>query len=243
MDARGLIPILNVSNMDASFAWFEQWGWRKLWDWGDPPDFGAVGSGACQIFQSLDSQGGRGRGDLPRTFGPGNEERSDRGVWMSIWVDDVDAVHALCVREGLEVTLPPTDMPWEVREMHLRHPDGHVFRVGRGIGYDESVEEQRLREAGPPLAIERVDVPVRLERRLAALLADLAAHKRMSIAETLEETLLHTFEEIGEGVASPHTHRTLAHIRELRSKHGIDYDCHASYRFVEQGRPGRGERS
>jgi hypothetical protein len=24
-------------------------------------------------------------------------------------------------------------MPWNVREMHLRHPDGHVFRVGREI--------------------------------------------------------------------------------------------------------------
>jgi hypothetical protein len=23
-------------------------------------------------------------------------------------------------------------MPWGVREMHVRHPDGHVFRVGRG---------------------------------------------------------------------------------------------------------------
>ena len=34
---------------------------------------------------------------------------------------------------GLDVTFPPTDMPWNVREMHLRHPDGHVFRVGRGV--------------------------------------------------------------------------------------------------------------
>jgi hypothetical protein len=38
----------------------------------------------------------------------------------------------------------------------------------------------------------------------------------------------------GEGVASPHTAYTHAHIQELRKKHGIDYDCHASYRFVEK---------
>jgi hypothetical protein len=25
-------------------------------------------------------------------------------------------------------------MPWGVREMHVRHPDGHVFRVSQGIG-------------------------------------------------------------------------------------------------------------
>jgi hypothetical protein len=38
----------------------------------------------------------------------------------------------------------------------------------------------------------------------------------------------------GEGVASPHTAYTHRYIQELRKKHGIDYDCHASYRFVEK---------
>ena len=31
----------------------------------------------------------------------------------------------------VEVTYPPTDEPWNVREMHVRHPDGHVFRISR----------------------------------------------------------------------------------------------------------------
>ena len=39
MIAKGLTPILNVSDMQQSFAWFEKLGWRKGWDWGDPPDF------------------------------------------------------------------------------------------------------------------------------------------------------------------------------------------------------------
>ena len=55
------------------------------------------------------------------------------GAWMSIWVDDVDEIHTRCVEQGLEVTWPPTDMPWNVREMHVRHPDGHVFRISKGI--------------------------------------------------------------------------------------------------------------
>jgi len=46
--------------------------------------------------------------------------------------------------------------------------------------------------------------------------------------------LLHTFEPLADGVASPHTQRTLRYIRELKAKHGIDYDCHGSYRFVEE---------
>src|SRR3954470_5402935 len=58
---------------------------------------------------------------------------SDKGVWMSVWVDDVDSMHKQCVAAGLEVTFPPNNMPWHVREMHLRHPDGHVFRVSQSL--------------------------------------------------------------------------------------------------------------
>jgi hypothetical protein len=134
MEAQSVIPILNVSDIAATFAWFEKWGWRKLWDWGTPPGFGAVGSGkSCEIFLCQGAQGGRGRGSNTSTFGEWADEQADKGVWMSVFVDDVDAVHRQCVAAGLEVTWPPTNMPWNVREMHLRHPDGHVFRVGTGI--------------------------------------------------------------------------------------------------------------
>jgi catechol 2,3-dioxygenase-like lactoylglutathione lyase family enzyme len=236
MDARGLTPILNVSDLAESFAWFERLGWERRWEWGEPPEFGAVTSGACEIFLCRDGQGGRGRGDVTTTFGPGGSDAEDRGVWLSLWVGDVDEVHRSCLAQGLEVVFPPTDMPWRVREMHLRHPDGHVFRISRGVDYEDEVESfvRREREKGPPLPIGRVDVPARLEKRLAALLEDLAAYKQMSVGEALEEMLLHSFEEVGGGVASPHTPRTLRHIAKLRQKHGLDYDCHASYRFVEE---------
>jgi uncharacterized glyoxalase superfamily protein PhnB len=120
MLAKKINPILNVSNMRDSFAWFEKLGWEKSWDWGDPPTFGAVCSGDVEIFLCEDCQGGRGEG----------------GAWLSIWVDDVDAVHRHCLDEGIEITMPPTDKPWNVREMHVRHPDGHVFRIGRGLEED-----------------------------------------------------------------------------------------------------------
>jgi uncharacterized glyoxalase superfamily protein PhnB len=57
---------------------------------------------------------------------------------MSVWVDDVDAVYAVCQAAGVEVAMPPTDEPWGVREMHVRHPDGHIFRVGKGTEEHES---------------------------------------------------------------------------------------------------------
>lgn len=130
MIAHGVNPILNVSDMAASFAWFEKLGWIKLWDWGTPPTFSAVCSGDVTIFLCLDGQGGRGRSSLPTT--KGLAEDKDRGVWMSIWVDDVDEVYRHCVAQGIEVTWPPSDEPWNVREMHVRHPDGHVFRISQG---------------------------------------------------------------------------------------------------------------
>jgi catechol 2,3-dioxygenase-like lactoylglutathione lyase family enzyme len=134
MKAKRLTPILNVSNIQESFSWFEKLGWKKAWEWGTPSDFGGVCSGECEIFLCLNSQGGRGKSALKWTFGPEGQDSDDKGVWMSIWVEDVDIVHKRCVEQGLEVTWPPTDMPWGVREMHVRHPDGHVFRISRGKG-------------------------------------------------------------------------------------------------------------
>jgi catechol 2,3-dioxygenase-like lactoylglutathione lyase family enzyme len=137
MRARGLTPILNVSDIRPSFDWFEKLGWKKGWDWGDPPTFGGVCSGTCEIFLCLDGQGGRGRGDQTAIFGEEGSASADKGVWMSIWVDDVDEIYGHCLDQGIEVTWEPTDMPWNVREMHIRHPDGHVFRVSRVLRRNE----------------------------------------------------------------------------------------------------------
>ena len=134
MFAHKLTPILNVSNIQESFRWFEKLGWRKAWEWGEPPSFGGVRSGLCEIFLCENGQGGRGRSDVAMTFGEQGDDGADKGSWMSIWVADVDAIYARVQAEGLEVTWPPTDMEWGVRELHVRHPDGHVFRISKGLG-------------------------------------------------------------------------------------------------------------
>ena len=50
MQPKRITPILNVSNIQDSFAWFEKLGWEKSWAWGDPPDFGGICAGSCEIF-------------------------------------------------------------------------------------------------------------------------------------------------------------------------------------------------
>jgi len=132
MNPTAVNPILNVSNIEDSIAWFEKLGWKMGFSWGEPyTTFGSVCAGEVEIFLCLDGQGGRGKGTNLNTFSTTEDQAADKGVWMSLWVDDVDAVHQRCLDKNIEITLEPETMPWEVREMHIRHPDGHVFRVSK----------------------------------------------------------------------------------------------------------------
>jgi hypothetical protein len=129
MFVNGINPILNVSNILESFAWHEKFGWNKQWDGGDPPTFGCVCSGKVGIFLCQNGQGGRGKSASTTT----KNSDGDIGVWMSLWVDNVDKIHHHCLDQSLEVTMPPTDEPWGVRESHVRHPDVHVIRFSQPI--------------------------------------------------------------------------------------------------------------
>jgi catechol 2,3-dioxygenase-like lactoylglutathione lyase family enzyme len=48
---------------------------------------------------------------------------------ISVEVDDVDAVHAEAVRQGVEIVHPLTDEPWGVRRFFARDPNGIVVNV------------------------------------------------------------------------------------------------------------------
>lgn len=133
MFVKALTPILNVSDIQASFTWFENLGWEKSFEWGDPVGFGGVCSGEVEIFLCEGAQGGRGKGPNTQTFNVEGGETGDKGVWMSLWVDDIDTVNESCAKHDIEIVFPLTQMPWNVTEMHIRHPDGHVFRVSKAI--------------------------------------------------------------------------------------------------------------
>jgi catechol 2,3-dioxygenase-like lactoylglutathione lyase family enzyme len=145
------------------------------------------------------------------------------GTSVYFVIGNADELHDAHRRNGIEITVPPDDRAYGMRDYGVRDLNGYRLSFG-----------QPIYTGGEPIEIERVDVPVRLEKRLAAALQDLARHKRMSLSSCLEETLLHTFEPLGDGVASPHTKSDLRYIQELKRKHGIDYDSHGSYRFVEK---------
>lgn len=179
-------------------------GFKHNFFWGDPPTFAGVSLGNATIFLAEGSP-------------------NPEGCSLQFVVANADELYDFHVANGVDVVFDIADRDYGVRDYAIRDLDGYRLSFGH-----------YLYNVGPPVEIERVDVPVRLEKRLVALLHDLAEFKRMSLSSCLEEILLHTCEPYGEGVASPHTPRDLRHIQKLKEKHGIDYDVHASYRFVEK---------
>jgi catechol 2,3-dioxygenase-like lactoylglutathione lyase family enzyme len=196
---------LQVADVPAAVDFYtSKLGFTLGFTWGgDPPTFAGVNLGDVQIFL------------MQGTPNP-------RGCSVQFVVGDADELFAFHRASGVEIVEPPDDRDYGLRDYSVRDLYGYVLGFGHYIF-----------NTGPSIHIERVDVHVRLEKRLAALLHDLAEHKRMSVSSCLEEILLHTSEPLGDGVASPHTKSQLRHIQQLKVKHGIDYDSHGSYRFVE----------
>jgi catechol 2,3-dioxygenase-like lactoylglutathione lyase family enzyme len=191
---------LAVTDIPAAVDFYTQkLGFRLAFIWGDPPTFAGVNLDKVQMFLQ------KGTPD-------------PKGCSVYFLVGDVDQLYEFHRANGVEVAQEIGDREYAIRDYVVRDLNGYHLSFGH-----------HLFNAGPPIKIERVDVPVRLERRLAALLQDLATHKRMSVSSCLEEMLLHTNEGVG-----PHTQTTLHYIKELKKKYGVDYDTHASYRFVEK---------
>jgi catechol 2,3-dioxygenase-like lactoylglutathione lyase family enzyme len=106
------VPILSVKNVPASIAYYvDKLGFTKEWDWGSPPTFACVYRDNVRIFFCQDAQGAP-------------------GMWVSVFVHDVDALHEDYKRRGATIRQAPTNFPWGVREMNVEDPDGHRLRLG-----------------------------------------------------------------------------------------------------------------
>ena len=88
-----------------------------------------------------------------------------------------------------------------------------------------------------PVALERVQLGVRMEKRMVKVLKGLAEYSNMTLGQLLEKIVLHSFEPVegqeGEMAASPYSKRSLEVIADLKRIYGMDFDTHASRRFNE----------
>jgi catechol 2,3-dioxygenase-like lactoylglutathione lyase family enzyme len=110
-------PIFNVKSLKASQTYYrEALGFKLDWDHGEPADFGSVSRGDGQVFLCQGCQG------IP-------------GAWIMLFVRDVDKLHAELVERKAIIKMPPTNMPWGMREMQVEDPDGNVMRFGSSLDH------------------------------------------------------------------------------------------------------------
>ncbi|HEV7674196.1 MAG TPA: VOC family protein, partial [Candidatus Angelobacter sp.] len=153
-------PSLFVADVRAAVDFYtEKLGFSLGFTWGEPPTIAGVKLGKVQIFLELGTPG-------------------PKGAAVYFIVGNADELYEFHRANGIEVVEPPADRDYGLRDYAVR--DLHGYRLAFG---------HPIFNAGPPLKIERVEVPVRLEKRLAALLHDLAEYKRMSLNSCLEEIL------------------------------------------------------
>jgi hypothetical protein len=85
------------------------------------------------------------------------------------------------------------------------------------------------------MEIERVQLGVRMEKRMVQVLKGLAEFNGETLGQLLEKIVLHSFEpmpgEEGEWSASPHGKKALAAIGQLKRVYGMDDDVHATRAF------------
>ena len=131
---------IDVGDVSAAVDYYtKKLGFELGFTWGEPTSFAGVNLGKAQIFL---------RGGAP----------SSAGCEMYFVIGDVEALHQFHKANGVEIVVEPGDRDYGLRDYGIRDHNGYQLSFG-----------QYIYSVGPRIPIQRVDVPVRLERRLAGL--------------------------------------------------------------------------
>jgi len=112
--------VLPVPDVAAAADWFcRVLGFHVDFLYGDPPVHGRVKLGdhswGAPVYIHLSKSDG--------AIQPCGELRLHAG-------HDIDGLHAHVLAAGGQVTMPPTDQPWGLREIEITGPAGHRLRIG-----------------------------------------------------------------------------------------------------------------
>ncbi|MEL6289208.1 MAG: VOC family protein [Pseudomonadota bacterium] len=115
------MPIIDVSDMARSVAFYrDQLGFRTT-QWGDPPSFticqrDTITLGLCLTHDTP-----------PKT-----------AHWSAyLYVSDVDALHAAFVAAGVEALGDVDDRYYGCRDFDVTDPDGHILAFGQALNIAE----------------------------------------------------------------------------------------------------------
>ncbi|MBB6327528.1 hypothetical protein FHS59_003171 [Algoriphagus iocasae] len=113
------VPILYAKDVSKSIEYFiKQLKFENKWEWEDPPTFGGVYRDNVEIFFCKEDQG-------------------HPGTWLSIVLDDVDEYYELIKDSSAKILSKPESMEWNMREMLVECPDGHIIRFSHNTSIDE----------------------------------------------------------------------------------------------------------
>jgi len=111
-----VVPFLRVGDVERSLEFYvDQLGFRENWRHqadADLPRVVSITRGGVTIVLSE------------------HTEVSFGGL-VYLYTTELDIVFHELVARGITLDLAPTDMPWGMREMHLRDPDGNMLRIGQ----------------------------------------------------------------------------------------------------------------
>ena len=118
MKFESLIPILYSSDVERSIEYYiKKLSFENHWIWDEEKTFGGVSTGCVEIFFCKLDQG-------------------NPGTWLAINVDNIDEYYESIKSSQADILTAPEDKPWNMREMLVRDPDGHIIRFGRKIKED-----------------------------------------------------------------------------------------------------------
>ena len=89
-------------------------------------------------------------------------------------------------------------------------------------------QEGNINQDEHNLPVERVQIGVRMEKRMIKVLKGLAEYLDITLGDLLEGITLHVFES-----ETPFNEETRRRIGQLKDVYGMNYGASASHRFVE----------
>jgi predicted enzyme related to lactoylglutathione lyase len=107
------MPVLSVSDMARSLAFYRDTLGFALRTWGEPPTFVI-----CQ------------RGHTTLALAKADKPAVSDNWAVYIYVADADALYEELVRHGARIEDPPTTQPYNCRDFVIDDPDGHMISFG-----------------------------------------------------------------------------------------------------------------
>jgi len=80
------------------------------------------------------------------------------------------------------------------------------------------------------IKVERVQLGVRMEKRMVKVLKAMAEYYDMSLGDLMEGIILHSIEG-----QSPFTDDAIKHINQFKEIYGMTYDSESAHNFIEEG--------